>query len=630
MASRRFELVTTSETLTINPVGIKGLKKERVKDKAVYTVFIEGKIMIVDKDEFDFLYDIEQTGSCDNILFNIYEICNGNENLIFTGEFTTKDVEFDISNCQAVISLRKKDNNNCIIDQKDIEYNLLETDKTTFQSYDFPFSIYFIQTNVLSYRVLAGQPPISEAAIKNRMVQDDYLDEWLVVNPRSIPPGWYNYVKVDYIGEYNTGSAVARIHNYIAYTLIIRQLSSGAPSETLTTSYGDFDFVGTEDGYDLYLKYPVDADNVITGFDVEVTDDCDAVVAEEPTNPIPLIKARNPMRVTTTTSQCYYVQPIINGLSLIDYEQGIKLEDALNFLIGETCSEITEVKSDYFQINPYTTSSTNYVTGLPTKVDNIFLIQRSDVLLPDATEPATIGMISLNNLLDELSNQFRVLWNINGTVLEIEHESRFFEDGSIDIDMSGTEINSKRLKYSYQKTEMHYIQSFEFTDATHPDFVKGEIIYNDASGNKSNCVNTNSKKASNKIITTDIVMYQNQNPDATKEGFIMVAADSSDIVIIGQGKRSGHLVNNGELSVSNLMHDYHRHERVLINGWLNGEYQTFETVGKLKEGAELSHPHCCGDNFEDVFTIKSDLGIGRVEEMTYNFNQERITIKPIY
>ena len=68
---------------------------------------------------------------------------------------------------------------------------------------------------------------------------------------------------------------------------------------------------------------------------------------------------------------------------------------------------------------------------------------------------------------------------------------------------------------------------------------------------------------------------------------------------------------NNHLSVANLQDRYWRHERVLIEGRMNNQDETFDSAIRTKKQIPIEFPLCC-DIFNELALIKTQIGNGEI------------------
>jgi hypothetical protein len=247
------------------------------------------------------------------------------------------------------------------------------------------------------------------------------------------------------------------------------------------------------------------------------------------------------------------------------------------------------------------------------KTNHLYLIQNSDAKRPSVSNPATKGEMSFNELMAWLQYTFRVFWDIDGSGhLQLFHESEVLYSTGLNLSNYSTADHMLQLGFDLNSL---YEQEKITIEADNEDFEGLPILYD------IDCVSTdktaNVKEYVNGLIM-DLPWIQTNSDDIPDEGFTLVATDDTNI-LIETGEITGTSQINGHLSVANLMHNYWQHERVLINGTMNGGATTFQTAKKTKIFNEVSIILCCADDFDPDDEVITALGNGRVANADYNF-----------
>ena len=237
------------------------------------------------------------------------------------------------------------------------------------------------------------------------------------------------------------------------------------------------------------------------------------------------------------------------------------------------------VSSTFFTeaINPVTLSA-NLLTYLT-------IAQKSDILRPTSSNPATLAMMSWNDLMDILWGMFQVQWKYDGTIMTVEHISFF--NATSGIDLRTQEIALRSNKYRYIKEEMPKYERWHFMEAYDVNFVGLPIWYDaicvsqDADSNVSE-ININ--------VTTDL-QYILDCIDADEESKI---SDDGFVILCNYESGGNYYVRSGigayyasgllniDLSWANLHNNYFRHNRVLLSGYMNNAFTTFISAQKTK------------------------------------------------
>lgn len=274
--------------------------------------------------------------------------------------------------------------------------------------------------------------------------------------------------------------------------------------------------------------------------------------------------------VVTTTRR-------LDGVTDIVYTRNRWLRDTIDYLVLQIGGAGATVSTDFFDVTP------NYVTQHASHLLYLTIAQKSDIIRPTSTDPATTAMMSWNELMDILWAMFQVTWDYDlaTEVFTIEHISFF--SGGAGIDLRTQLMTVATNKYSYLKGKMPKYEKFLFMEADDADFVGVPIWYN------SQCVDpdpdTNIKETAINV-TTDLDYIIN-SPDAiSDEGFVILCnyLDGADYIVeIGGGAFMGHVLPNMHLSWANLHRRYYMHNRILITGQMNGDLTTFFTAQKTKQ-----------------------------------------------
>jgi len=286
--------------------------------------------------------------------------------------------------------------------------------------------------------------------------------------------------------------------------------------------------------------------------------------------------------------------------STVVYTRNRLLYTVIGYLASQLVPGCT-ISSTFF------TAANNPATLISNHLLHLTIAQKSDIIRPTSTDPATVMNISWKSLMDILWAMFQVRWDYDLTtnVFNIEHIS--FWTRANGLDLRTQEIAKAGNKYSYLKSEMPQMEKFYFAEAYNTDFVGSPISY------FSKCVNQDpvtNKKETTINVTTDIEYIISDPSEIKDDGFVILCnyLSGSDYYIeLGVGKLSGNLVLNANLSWANLHNSYYRHNRVLIEGHMNGVNTTFWTAQK-----NILQPCnaiiCPSDNFDPDDLITTELG----------------------
>ena len=103
------------------------------------------------------------------------------------------------------------------------------------------------------------------------------------------------------------------------------------------------------------------------------------------------------------------------------------MEGAAEYLVEQTGCPIEGVRSDFFGWDapgdaPGYVAGENYVTGEVTQTEGLMMVQKSDVMDPSASNPATIGEMTFKEFMSMLRIMFDCYWDIDANgYIRIEH-----------------------------------------------------------------------------------------------------------------------------------------------------------------------------------------------------------------
>lgn len=321
-----------------------------------------------------------------------------------------------------------------------------------------------------------------------------------------------------------------------------------------------------------------------------------------------------------------------NGITQID--NGMPLGDVLTLFVNTFCSGYTVV-SDFFQINPDVPSAINYVTGQPSKVNNLTLFQKSDVKRPNATN-ATKAKQTWEKMVVALVKMFNVEWRIVGTVVRFEHVSYFTKNLGLDLTQPryAAFMVGKR-KYSYENNTIPAREEFKFMEAEPGgDFAGVPIIYSGGCVSKGSRQQVETHAVEN--ITTDLEFVmsnpESDSPLVEDDGFVMIAArwNGTEFETITEASIIGRASLNNPLAWAQLHRDYHRYNRALSSGNMNNAPTTFFSVKPTKKGEKITVPFCCTDTFNPDDKVKTGLGVGIVDKAGFSFKDQTLELEILY
>lgn len=318
--------------------------------------------------------------------------------------------------------------------------------------------------------------------------------------------------------------------------------------------------------------------------------------------------------------------------------------ESLEYMLERAGCDVSAVVSDFFEWNPIGdapgyVAGENYITGETNTVSNIQILQKSDAIDPLATNPATIGEMTIAEMFQWL-RALQVFWDIDDSGrLRLEHWHFWNYSQGLDLTTGEAyELNRGMNRYEHLSQEIPGRERCTMAEANGPDFVGLDIIYD------SPCVQVDERNSVEEtklgFITTDI-SFISTTPDAiSTSGFVMLACDSEAIpnVIIDTGAITGVPTTNAPLSWANIHAAFWTWNRYLKQGNMNGEDVTFDGIVPNIQQPDLKAPFCCGmESWDPRDTVKTELGQDYlnnrnafVEKAELEDYDDRLSITPRY
>ena len=293
-----------------------------------------------------------------------------------------------------------------------------------------------------------------------------------------------------------------------------------------------------------------------------------------------------------------FVNPVLSNGG--EYSNGRDLSDVLDFLLAESCPTITDVRSNFFRINPTGASS---VLDQIDQFEKVALYQITDITNFNATDDATRAMISLKDILEELS-VFKIRWKVDGTTLVIEHLA--------DLEPTGTSDHSSVTgfrQYEYDSSVVPKREIYSSPFQRTPDFVGDDVVYT------GGCVGDDNKNISLRLFNVDLLYCQSSPDEVSTDGFFLmnyVEVDSVNYVKLAIGGITGNSIMNGNFAFANTIPQLNAYRMFDSAVEVNGESFTPESVVRLrKSNITISN---CNLTFDAENLIITQLGTGIVTE----------------
>jgi hypothetical protein len=292
------------------------------------------------------------------------------------------------------------------------------------------------------------------------------------------------------------------------------------------------------------------------------------------------------------------------------------MQEAMNYLLEKTGCEIGDAYSDFFEWNAIGDAvgyavGVNYVTGETNQMNHLFIVQKSDAIDPTATNPATIGEMTLKELLSLFATAFRVFWKIDELGrFRVEHWSFWTTPVGLNVATYATDDKSEPMAYIHLKADIPRYERPKWAQAQGADFIGVDIEYSGP------CVSTEGESDVKEYnvgqFMTDI-SFIGTDPDAIgKDGFVILATSFVDPdywTILDTGALTGTLNTNAPLSWANLERDFWQHDRFLPTGTMNRALTEFLGFVPNIEQRNVFLKFCCDYvNFDSSKRVATKLG----------------------
>jgi hypothetical protein len=549
-----------------------------------FTQEFNGDIVFTGSDYLIFKDDYDLGDYCKRYEFIIEHKCNHVYEVKYMGYFSLIDGEMDLDKCTFKVKPTIEDKYSCIKKNEEVTVNILDTSierhviTSDCYSYIEFYGSALQEMDLLAYvdGVFTGPEGTSTRT------QANYARECVILPERITPDD--TWVAWDGSEAFNA-KKVPEFH---------KKWVRGLSYITIVVNSGDI-VINYQEAYynDTTLSH--------AGTVIQLTGDVP---------PVPWF------------SEVYFKYTFLDTLNFLSAETNyincVKLTDAINFA-KDPCL-IGDLQSEFF------TNATNPVTGVASKTNNIYIIQKSDAKRPGATEQATKGETTWKDLMLAVQNYFNVKWYLDeDSNLIIEHVSTIAKNAGLDLTISPyAERVANKRKFKWDKNIVFKSEQWNIQEARGEDFKGLPITYSDDCTVKDGKYTSKTFDVQDYI--TDIGMIQAQADKVSDQGFVIVACDGSNKIINETGILSGRTEINGHLSLSSLHNNYWRYERIFITGNMNGIAETFDSAIKLKQLDKLSIVLCCDVDFNATDTINTALGTANLESAEFNLLDNKLTL----
>lgn len=613
----------------VNPINTGDFKLKGKKPADFWYTFIKefGSEIVFDNHTKDFEYFKQYEGTCTEMAFNVYQ----NNIIKFAGYFTCNTGKWDNDRETFTVKIKPNDESRAIIEGLKTTQNILALglDRVTTTGLTIPSLAYSERTVVKQssyWKVESGI--LTRETFNNPNASGTPIMGTTIIN------SMYPYYR--------------SFGNPYTFTFDSVDSVTGEPLSTFIDQWiaMEIKITVSEDQNNLYFPggsfYPplriIQEETLVTEiYTVEGTDTstppATGAVVKEVTNIngidvviwwrrpnytlgvavyLPKIE-QSGVTVDSPTPYTRWKLELSDIYPATEYTRNLYLFDVIEKMLQEVGFTGT------FR-SKFLTENVNYVTGQGSKTNKITIAQRSDIEQPTSTEPATLAEITLEELLLELNTEMDLWMGFEGDILILEHSS--YWDLTNGTDITGyTKQLYKTDKYSYLEEKMPQKETWQYQEAQNTDFLANSIKYNTSCTNEDEILIT--CKFCNDLAYMAATGIENNN------GFVLLANEeiNGTLYVINEGGlRSGGVVANGHLSLSNLLENYHRHNRVRLTGMLNFENQTFENTTKKREQVPITVP--CEIDINRL--VKASLGWGEIKTFEKNLKTKHTKITLLY
>ncbi|MEL6804953.1 MAG: hypothetical protein AAFO91_14355, partial [Bacteroidota bacterium] len=281
-----------------------------------------------------------------------------------------------------------------------------------------------------------------------------------------------------------------------------------------------------------------------------------------------------------------------------------------------------EIRSNVLNLNPDGTAPDNLVYQQD-KYHNLIIFQKTDIKTPDADQNATIGELSIAELMEFLA-LLEIYPSIRNGVLRIEHISYFGTNG----------LNLEDVLLPYQEDDLQFNgediprrEVFSWMDAlTDPDFDGQTIEYD------PNCSSSDEEPISSNLFSTNFADMQERPDRYVNEGFCPVST------FIYQGQYyinidflpiSGEAALNAPMAWSSIHETLYQHNRHLPEGTINGNPTVFLSYRPKSD----QQPFTVNMTADEYFSydpskrVRSQIDWGKVKSSTWSERNNQLTLQ---
>lgn len=305
---------------------------------------------------------------------------------------------------------------------------------------------------------------------------------------------------------------------------------------------------------------------------------------------------------------------------------GRYLSDILDNILPELgCDAVTEVRSDFFGINPPGDAPSNTAyTYADAYFQNCLIFQKSDIVNADAVNDATMLLLTLSDFLTAIRDSLNVYWALEPIgggdyILRIEHWTYFDAPNGTDLTALDDGIYTKGNNQFKAQIEIPSAEVFDYQESHNDEFMRAKIEYPVACSDGENELDYSLTQMS-----ADVGGLLN-NTEAGLIGFVLVCTEPN-----GSGayliNNTGSLLN-GAMAWGSLHASLWVFGRFSMHGTSTDATITIESTRRFKEQAKISYKYCCEEtDFDPAQLLKSGLGWGQIKDAEHDTRTDTITV----
>jgi len=311
----------------------------------------------------------------------------------------------------------------------------------------------------------------------------------------------------------------------------------------------------------------------------------------------------------------------------------IRIRDAIRYILDHMNSGLNYT-STFFEsaVNPVTSAN-------PNPLNNLVIAHKSDVIaeaIGGGFVAATVGNISLNELLDILKNLYDIRWDVINGFLRVEHVS-FYTETLGDLDLTTEENNFSHKEYSWRTNKYNYKDlpnREEFQYSEKDDF--RDYFYDMAMAGDDIFVPQEKKITTHlpKNCTNDLDYICDNPTEISTDGWVIM--EITDVVGVWTV-----LWDNANLDWDNLTTNYWMHNRpykYAIHGRVNLDPDTWairtmttKRNGKVQENLIMDGCDTVwGGTFDAAELVRTELGDGKIQSMRYNLSSGQLQLSLLH